>query len=102
MGSNARQSLRLRRVSLPLLARWRRPRSPLAGGGGGQQRGPHGQTEAAKRADRSVSKGQRAGHGGRQKRAKGRGPGHTGRRKMGRKKKRAECWAHRNGQKARD
>jgi hypothetical protein len=67
MGSNARQSLRLRRVSLPLLARWRRPRSPLAGGGGGGQgaEGPARHTGKQKR-----QKGQTAAHKGRQERVK--------------------------------
>lgn len=65
MGSDARQSLRLRRASLPFLS--------LAGGGQEPGRGgPH-----ATRANRSGNKGQRAGHVGRQKRAKGRGPGQT-------------------------
>jgi hypothetical protein len=62
MGSNARRSLRLRRGSLPLLARWRRPRSPLARRGRG---GPH-----ATRANRSGKKGQTAAHKGRQERVK--------------------------------
>ncbi|KAH8947545.1 hypothetical protein BDL97_11G047800 [Sphagnum fallax] len=114
MGSNARQSLRLRRVSLPLLARWRRPRSPLAGGGGGGQgaEGPARHTGKQKR-----QKGQTAAHKGRQervKRAASRAWGQTeagkekrprahGQTENGEKtKKRAECWAHRNGQKARN
>jgi hypothetical protein len=124
MGSNARQSLRLRRVSLPLLARWRRPRSPLAGGGGPPPPGggggggghggrgartPHGQTEAAKRADGrsqgqtgACQKGSEPGMGADRSGQREEAPGTRADGKRGKNKKRAECWAHRNGQKARD
>ncbi len=55
-------------------------------------RTPHGQTEAAKRADRPLTRAESRA-GGRQKRAKGRGPGHTGIRKMG-KKRRGQSAGH--------
>ncbi|CAM6035933.1 unnamed protein product [Sphagnum compactum] len=63
MGSNARQSLPLRRASLPLLAGWRRPRSPLAQGRGAE--GPARHTGKQKRQN-----GQTAAHKGRQERVK--------------------------------
>jgi len=88
----------------------------LAGGGqeahwpGGAEgaRTPHGQTEPAKkgrqpltRADRSVSKGQRDGHGGRQKRAKGKRPRVHGQTENGKKEGRGpDTRADRNRQRA--
>jgi hypothetical protein len=88
----------LRRASLPLLARWRRPRSPLARGVG-RGEGPH--ATRAKRADRSVPKGPASRACGQTEAGKGKRPRAHGQTENGKKKK-AGCWAHRNGQKARD
>lgn len=77
--------------------------------GGRGARTPHGQTEAAKRADGrsqgqtgACQKGSEPGMGADRSGQREEAPGTRADGKRGKNKKRAECWAHRNGQKARD